>query len=110
MKKDAAGNPIKLKSRLVVQGFSQRPGFDYNLERLYAPVVRLEALRIVLSIAAILNWEIEQVDVVGTYLNAELDEDIYMRQPDGFDDGTGRVCKLLKGLYGLKQSGFLWHG
>ena len=56
-----------------------------------------------------LDWEIEMMDVKGAYLNSELDEEIYMAQPDHFNDGSGRILKLLRALYGLKQAGCVWH-
>jgi hypothetical protein len=58
-----------------------------------------------LAIAAIQNLEICQLDIKGAYLNGDLQEEIYMRQPEGFDDGSGCVCQLYKTLYGLKQLG-----
>ena len=56
-----------------------------------------------------LDWEIEMMDVKGGYLHSMLEEEIYMHQPDGFDDGSGRVLKLQWALYGLKQLGRTWH-
>jgi hypothetical protein len=55
------------------------------------------------------NLEIGQMDIKGAYLNGELEEEIYMRQPEGFSDGSGRVCRLKRTLYGLKQSGRAWN-
>ena len=107
IKRDPDGNIIKYKARLVAQGFSQIPGQDF-LET-YAPVMRLESYRILLALASLHDWEIHQIDVVGAYLNGELDEVIYMRQPPGYEDGTPRVCRLHKALYGLKQAGRVWN-
>ena len=109
LKRDTNGNITKYKARLVAQGFSQRPGFDYDTERLYAPVIRLDTLRLLLAISANFDWEMEQVDIIGAYLHGKIEEDIYMRQPLGFEDGTDRVCKLKRALYGLKQSGRAWN-
>lgn len=110
-KKDAAGNVVRYKARLVAQGFSQAPGVDYF--DVYAPVAKLASIRGVLAKAAELDWEIHQVDIKGAYLNGELtaDEQIYMRQPPGFPapSSSGKVCHLLKTLYGLKQSGRRWY-
>lgn len=75
----------------------------------FPPVVRLESLRALLAIAAIRDYEIEQLDVKGAYLNGELQEEVYMQQPPGYEDGTGRVCRLKKTSYGLKQSGRVWN-
>src|SRR5882762_1595278 len=71
----------------------------------FAPVVRHDSLRAMLAIAAIQDLEIRQLDIKGTYLNGDLQEEIYMQQPEGFDDRSGRVCRLYRTLYGLKQSG-----
>ncbi|GBE90191.1 hypothetical protein SCP_1900400 [Sparassis crispa] len=98
---------VKYKARLVAQGYSQIPGMDF-LET-FAPVVRLESIRAILALAVVNNWEIGQMDVKGAYLNGDLQEEIYMRQPEGFDDGSGRICRLRKTLYGLKQSGCKWN-
>ena len=107
IKRDPDGTIIKYKARLVAQGFSQIPGQDF-LET-YAPVMRLESYRTLLALASLYDWEIHQIDVVGAYLNGELDETIYMRQPPGYEDGTPRVCRLHKALYGLKQAGRVWN-
>ncbi|SJL04873.1 uncharacterized protein ARMOST_08244 [Armillaria ostoyae] len=106
-KYDEDGNISRYKARLVAQGYSQIPGVDYN--ETFAPVVRLESVHAALGIAAIKDLEISQMDVKGAYLNGELEEEIYMRQPEGYDDGSGRVCRLRKTLYGLKQSGCEWN-
>jgi len=106
-KTNKEGKVIKYKARLVTKGYSQKPGMEYN--ETFAPVVRLETIRSVISTAAILDWEIQQMDVKGAYLNGIIKEEVYMMQPEGFDDGTGRVCRLKKTLYGLKQSGREWN-
>jgi hypothetical protein len=109
LKKDETGNVVKRKARLVAQGYSQQPGMDYTTTGTFAPVMRFDSLRAMLAAAAIHDWEIRQMDVKGAYLNAQLTEDIYMRQPPGYDDGTGRVCHLKRPLYGLKQAGHEWN-
>ncbi|GBE87024.1 hypothetical protein SCP_1002700 [Sparassis crispa] len=106
-KTNKEGQVVKYKARLVAQGYSQIPGMDF-LET-FAPVVRLESIRAILALAVVNNWEIGQMDVKGAYLNGDLQEEIYMRQPEGFDDGSGRICRLRKTLYGLKQSGREWN-
>lgn len=107
VKRDALGKIIKFKARLVAQGFSQVPGVDF--EETYAPVGRTASLRILMSIAAYLDLEIQQADVEGAYLNGRLDVDIYMRYPEGMTPKPGcDALKLNKALYGLKQAGRLW--
>jgi hypothetical protein len=97
------GTLAKYKARLVAKGYAQIPGMDFT--DTFSPVVRLETIRVLFALAINMNWEIRQMDVKGAYLNGTLKEEIYMKQPDGFDDGTGKVCLLVKTLYGLKQAG-----
>ena len=106
-KRDADGNVIKYKARLVAQGFSQQPGVDY--EETYAPVSRITSLRILLAHAATLGLPIGQMDVEGAYLNGKLDVELYMKIPEGIEPtGTNNALRLIKTLYGLKQSGRAW--
>jgi len=106
LKMNPDGTIARYKARLVAKGFSQVPGLDYD--RTHAPTLRLESFRLFLSIAASLDLELHGMDVVGAYLYGELEEEIYMKQPPGYSDGTARVCQLLKAIYGLKQSGRAW--
>ena len=110
-KKDAAGNVIRYKARLVAQGFSQVPGVDYF--DTFAPVAKLAAIRSVLAMAAAEDLELHQIDIKGAYLNGELTdrEMIFMQQPPGYHaPGSPKlVCRLRKTLYGLKQSGRHWY-
>ena len=103
IKRDDKGKITKYKARLVAKGFSQIPGIDFT--ETFAPVLRLDTLRLLLALATKLNLVIHVVNIMGAYLNGTLDEEIYMKQPPGFKDGTDRVCKLARTLYGLKQSG-----
>ena len=107
IKRSPEGEILKYKARLVAQGFSQIPGQDFLST--YAPVMRLESYRALLALAASQDWEIHQIDVVGAYLNGELEETIFMKQPPGYEDGTPRACRLHKALYGLKQAGRVWN-
>ena len=110
-KKDAAGNVIHYKARLVAQGFSQVPGVDYF--DTFTPVAKLASIRAILAIAAADDLEMHQIDIKGAYLNGELTkrEVIYMQQPPRYHTTSNRglVCCLRKTLYGLKQSGHHWY-
>ncbi|CAI7883382.1 unnamed protein product [Closterium sp. NIES-53] len=95
------------KARLVVKGFTKVYGANYD--KTYVPVSSYVTLRIFLSIVVVLNLNQMQLDMKNAFLQSKLDRVLYMYQPDYFNDGTGRVCKLLKSLYGLKQSSLLWY-
>ena len=107
VKKKPDGSLDRFKSRLVARGYKQRKFEDYN--ETYSPVIRFESIRILLSIAAHLDLEIWQIDVTCAYLNGTLDEEIYISQPELFSDGSDRVCKLKRSLYGLLQSARQWN-
>ena len=108
LKRDADGNVERYKARLVVKGFMQREGIDYN--EVFAPVSKHTSLRTLLSIVAEQNLEVEHLDVKTAFLNGELEEDIYMTQPQGYEEGgPGLVCHLRKTLYGLRQAPRAWH-
>jgi len=82
LKHDTNGTIVRYKARLVAQGFTQSFGVDYD--ETYAPVAKFVSTCVILALAALNNWEVEQVDVKNVYLNAELTETIYMAQPPGF--------------------------
>jgi hypothetical protein len=109
VKRDDKGDLARRKARLVAQGFAQIKGIDYDINGTSSPVVRMETNRLLLALAARYNLEVQMIDVKGAYLNGKLDEEIYMKQPEGFTDGTNRVLKLNKTIYGLKQSGKVWN-
>ena len=106
IKKDENNMPIRYKARLVAQGFTQKYGVDYD--EVFAPVARSTTMRILLSVAGKENLCVRQFDVTTAFLNGYLQEEIYMRQPKGFDEGE-KVLKLHKSLYGLKQAARVWN-
>nr|GFB85402.1 zinc finger, CCHC-type [Tanacetum cinerariifolium] len=103
------GSIDKYKARLVIQGFRQKEGIDFF--DTYAPVARITTIRLLLALAAIHDLVIKQIDVKTAFLNGDLDEKIYMKQPEGFvmHEHENKVCKLKKSLYGLKQAPKQWH-
>nr|GEY73887.1 zinc finger, CCHC-type [Tanacetum cinerariifolium] len=103
------GSIDKYKARLVIQCFRQKEGID--LFDTYAPVARISTIRLLLALTAIHDLVIHQMDVITAFLNDDLDEEIYMKQPEGFvmPRRKSMVCKLKKSLYGLKQAPKQWH-
>jgi hypothetical protein len=93
---------VRNKLRLVAQGFSQKEGIDY--EETFPPVARLEAIRILLAFSVAKVFNLHQMDVKSAFLNGVLEEEVYVRQPPGFESEMypNRVYKLRKALYGLK--------
>ncbi|KAK1429874.1 hypothetical protein QVD17_12169 [Tagetes erecta] len=108
-KPDDRGVVIRNKARLVVQGFAQEEGIDYT--EVFAPVARLEAIRIFLAQAANKNFKVYQMDVKCAFLYGDIDEEIYVCQPPGFEDPDfpSKVYKLDKSLYGLHQAPRIWY-
>ena len=93
---------------MVAKGFTQVYRIDF--EETFSPVARFETVCILLALAALEDWDIESLDVKTAYLYGELHEEIYMKQPEGYKKGQGeKVCRLLKSLYGLKQSALQWN-
>ncbi|GBM22853.1 Retrovirus-related Pol polyprotein from transposon TNT 1-94 [Araneus ventricosus] len=108
IKTNPDGSINKYKARLVVKGYSQRQGIDYNAT--YSPVAKLGTIRAIrVSIAAEEKMYSTQFDVSTAFLYRELDQTIYMQQPEGYKDRTERVCKLKRSLYGLKQAPHCWN-
>ncbi|KAJ9544634.1 hypothetical protein OSB04_024341 [Centaurea solstitialis] len=108
-KKDEDGIVTRNKARLVTKGFKQQAGIDYD--ETFAPVARIEAIRIFLAYAAHKNFTVYQMDVKTAFLNGELKEEVYVSQPEGFVDRTKptHVYILDKALYGLKQAPRAWY-
>lgn len=109
LKKNTDGEVVKHKARLVAKGYVQRCGIDY--EEVFAPVTRLETVRLLLALAAKNEWEIHHLDVKTTFLNGELLEEVYVNQPEGYvmEGQEKKVYKLFKALYGLRQAPRAWY-
>ena len=101
------GITTKYKARLVEKGYSQVQGLDCN--ETLAPVARMDSIRMVLAIVASKKWEVHHMDVKSAFLHGDLEEEIYMKQPEGFIDDPSLVCRLRKYLYGLKQAPRAWY-
>ncbi|CAI7816768.1 unnamed protein product [Closterium sp. NIES-53] len=107
IKSDADSKIERYRSRLVAKGYQQKEKMDYK--ELFAPVVKPTTLRTLLAGVAIKRWVVKQMDVTTTFFNDVFEEEIFMAQPEGFDDGSGRVLKLKKVIYGLKQAPTQWY-
>jgi hypothetical protein len=106
-KMDTSSNVERYKARLVANGFTQKEGIDYH-ESL-SPVSKNDSFRIIMALVAHFDLELHQMDVKTTFLNGDLEEEVYMKQPEGFDDNTQKACKLNKYIYGLKQASRQWY-
>nr|GFB97614.1 copia protein [Tanacetum cinerariifolium]GFB97719.1 copia protein [Tanacetum cinerariifolium] len=102
-KKDERGIVIRNKARLVAQGHTQEEGIDY--EEVFAPVARIEAIRLILAYASFMGFLVYQMDVKSTFLYGTIEEEVYVCQPPGFEDpeNPNNVYKVVKALYGLHQ-------
>ncbi|KAM1814362.1 hypothetical protein ACFX11_028034 [Malus domestica] len=102
-------NMTRYKARLVVKGFGQKKGVDFD--EIFSPVVKMTSIRVILGMAASMDLELEQLDVKTAFLHGNLEEEIYMEQPKGFEvkGKETLVCKLKKSLYGLKQAPRQWN-
>jgi hypothetical protein len=109
-KEGEKGEVVRNKSRLVAQQYSQKEGIDY--EETFAPVPRLEAIRILLAFFVAKGFKLYQMDVKSDLLNGVLEEEVFVRQPQAFESEKylHRVYRLRKALYGLKQAPRAWYG
>ncbi|GKD96422.1 putative ribonuclease H-like domain-containing protein [Tanacetum coccineum] len=108
-KKDEKGIVIKNKTRLVAQGYTQEEGIDYD--EVFAPVTRIEAIRLFLAYASFKDFVVYQMDVKSDFLYGKIEEEVYVYQPPGFEDPDlpDRVYKVEKALYGLHQAPKAWY-
>ena len=108
-KKDSLGNIERHKARLVAKGFNQREGIDYT--ETFSPVSKKDSLRIIMALVAHFDFDLHQMDVKTIFLNGNLEEEVYMKQPEGFSSSEGEhsICKLKKSIYGLKQAYRQWY-
>jgi hypothetical protein len=104
LKMDEKGLVTKHKARLVARGFVQQEGIDYD--DAFAPVARMESVRVLLALAAQEGWKVHHMDVKSAFLNGDLKEEVYVRQPPGFAVAgeESKVYRLRKALYGLRQA------
>ena len=108
VKMNPDGSIERYKGRLVAKGCSQRPGVDFN--EVFAPTFRPAALRLILALAAAEDLHLRSIDISSAFTYGDLEEDIYMHQPEGFQEGgPNKVLKLKKSLYGLKQAARQWN-
>ena len=108
-KKDPNGVVVKHKARLVAKGYVQRQGVDF--EEVFAPVARLESVRLLVALAAQFGWKMHHMDVKSVFLNGDLNEEVYVSQPPGFEIAgcDSKVYRLKKALYGLRQAPRAWN-
>ncbi|WVZ64847.1 hypothetical protein U9M48_014314 [Paspalum notatum var. saurae] len=109
VKRDERGEVVWHKARLVARGFVQRE--EINFEEVFAPVARMESVRLVLMLAATRGWKVHHLDVKSAFLNGELKEKVFIKQPPGFvvDGQEHMVLRLCKALYGLRQAPRAWN-
>nr|GFA61023.1 putative ribonuclease H-like domain-containing protein [Tanacetum cinerariifolium] len=109
-KKDKRGIVIRNKARLVAQGHTQKEGIDYD--EVFAPVARIEAIRLFLAYASFMGFTVYQMDVKSAFLYGTINEEVYVMQPPGFQDPEypARVYKVEKTMYGLHQAPRAWYG
>ncbi|CAH2101207.1 unnamed protein product [Euphydryas editha] len=107
VKRNLDGDIERYKARLCARGFTQTKDVDYK--ETFSPTTRYDPIRVILSLAAKENYKLQQFDVKTAFLYGELLENVYMEVPEGVHAAPGKICKLLKSLYGLKQSSRCWN-
>ncbi|KAL8112462.1 hypothetical protein AgCh_019968 [Apium graveolens] len=109
VKKDANGQVVKHKVRIIAKGYIQQQGRDFD--ELFAPVTRLETVRLLLALAAKNSWEVYHLDVKWAFLNGEIQEEVYVTEPEGFvkKGNEQLVYRIVKALYGLRQAPRAWY-
>ena len=109
LKRNSNGDVVRYKARLVVKGYSQKHGIDYD--EVFALVVLIESIRVLIAIAAQHSWLLHHLDVKSAFLNGDVQEELYVKQPDDFivEGKECHVLKLKKALYGLKQAPRAWY-
>jgi len=109
LKKDERGTVTKYKARLMARGFVQQEGI--NFDDAFAPVARMESVQVLLALAAQEGWRVHHMDVKSAFLNGDLKEEVYVKQPPGFTVAGKEkmVYRLRKALYGLRQAPRAWN-
>ncbi|HBK83011.1 MAG TPA: hypothetical protein DDZ41_05345, partial [Flavobacterium sp.] len=107
VKQNEKGEVERYKARLVAKGYGQRYGIEYT--ETYSPVVRYVSIRYLIALAVQKGYNIHQMDVTTAFLQGDIEEEIFMEQPEGYHDGSNKVCRLNRSIYGLKQAGRQWN-
>jgi hypothetical protein len=107
--KELVDGTIKFKARFVARGNTQIEGVDFSPDSISSPVVKLKTVRLLIALANQLGLDLHQGDIASAYLHSPIKEEVFMHQPQGFEQGHNLVCRLRRCLYGLKQAGKAWN-